>query len=363
MLLATAALAASDPNLAVTASIPSPSSNRLGPLHMYGLMIALGVVAAVEMGRWRWRDRGGNPDDVYAIALWAVPAGLVGARIYHVITDWSRLYSDGRFGDVFKVWNGGLGIPGGIAAGVGVGVWVAHRRGWRLGPGLDALIPGIPLAQAIGRIGNWWNQELFGGPTNLPWAVRIDEKHRPLQYIGSSTFHPTFLYEMLWNLALCGLLVWIDRKRRLRPGNLLPLYIGGYFLGRLWIEAMRVDTATEILGIRVNIWLSILGIGGALIAILVRGRWRRPDDSEEPYRDGHRWGEPDDDGSDAVPGTEATDDEAGAAQRQVAAAIVDADEQGDADEGRGAERGPGSDGGTEEGDDLSGEPAEGRPPR
>jgi prolipoprotein diacylglyceryl transferase len=310
---AASASAVGDPHAFVLGSIPSPSSNRLGPLHMYGLMIALGVIAAVEMGRVRWRARGGNPDDVYAVAFWAVPAGLVGARLYHVATDWNRLYSGGRWWpEAFKVWNGGLGIPGGAALGIAVGVWVAHRRGWRLGVGLDAIIPGIPLAQAIGRVGNWWNQELFGGPTSLPWGVQIDATHRPPQYMGSSTFHPTFLYEMLWNLALCYLLVRLDRTRRLRPGTTLPLYIGGYFLGRLWIEAMRVDTATEILGIRVNIWLSIIGIGGALIAVVARGLWRRPDDSDEPYRDGHRWSDPHDatETGDATEAQDATDQDA-----------------------------------------------------
>jgi prolipoprotein diacylglyceryl transferase len=272
------------------ASIPSPGSNQLGPLHMYGLMIALGVVAAVELGRYRWKARGGNPDDVYAIAFWAVPAGLIGARLYHVVTDWDLLYSGGRWRwDAFKVWEGGLGIPGGMAAGIAVGVWVAHRRGWRLSVGFDALVPGLPLAQAIGRFGNWWNQELFGGPTSLPWGVEIDPEHRPSEYIGSAVFHPTFLYEMVWNLALFGLLIWVDRKRSVRPGNLLALYVGGYFLGRLWIEAMRIDTASEILGLRVNIWLSILGIGGAVIALVARGLRRRPDDTDEPYLDGHRW--------------------------------------------------------------------------
>lgn len=292
-LSAVGALVVADPSTAALASIPSPSSNRLGPLHMYGLMIALGVIAAVELGRARWRARGGNPDDVYAIALWAVPAGLIGARLYHVVTDWNRLYSDGRWWpEAFKVWNGGLGIPGGAALGIAVGVWVAHHRGWRLGPGLDALIPGIPLAQAIGRVGNWWNQEVFGRPTSLPWGLEISPKNRPVDYLTSSTFHPTFLYELLWNLALCGLLIWLDRKRTLRPGTVLPLYVGGYFLGRLWIEALRSDEATHVLGLRVNIWLSIIGIAAAAIVLLVRGVRRRPGDSDEPYRDGHRWVDP-----------------------------------------------------------------------
>lgn len=265
-------------------SIPSPSSNRLGPFHMYGLMIALGVIAAVELGRKRWRERGGNADDVYAIAFLAVPAGLIGARLYHVLTDW-RSY-EGRWLDALEIWRGGLGIPGGMALGIAVGVWVAHRRGWRLSVGLDALVPGLPLAQAIGRLGNWWNQELFGRPSTLPWAVEIDLVHRPLEYVAYRTFQPTFLYELLWNLALCGFLLWIDRRRVLRPGNLLPLYVGIYFLGRLWIEALRVDPASTIGPFRVNVWLSIIGIAGAILVLALRGLRRRDEDSDEPYRPG-----------------------------------------------------------------------------
>lgn len=286
------------------ASIPSPSTNRLGPFHMYGLMIALGVLAAVELGRKRWRDRGGNADDVYAIAFLAVPAGLIGARIYHVLTDW-RSYQ-GRWADAFKIWDGGLGIPGGIALGVAVGVWVAHRRGWRVSVGLDALVPGLPLAQAIGRLGNWWNQELFGRPSTLPWAVEIDPVNRPLQYVAYSTFQPTFLYEMLWNLALCGFLLWIDRRRVLRPGNLLPLYVGIYFVGRLWIEALRIDTASMIGPFRINIWMSIIGIAGAVVVLAIRGVRRRPDDSDEPYREGFG---PRSDGASGAPDAAAADDE------------------------------------------------------
>jgi prolipoprotein diacylglyceryl transferase len=271
----------------VLGSIPSPSSGRLGPLNMYGLMIALGVLAAIELARVRWRARGGNPDDIYAIAIWGVPAGLIGARLYHLATDW-RAY-EGRWGDAVKIWEGGLGIPGGMALGVAVGVWVAHRRGMRLPVGLDTVAPALPLAQAIGRLGNYWNQELFGGPTDLPWGLEIDGENRPLEYAQYTTFHPTFLYELLWNLALAGLLILIDRRKVLRPGQLFPLYVGGYFLGRLWIEAMRIDDASIVLGLRVNIWISIIGIVGAAVVFLVRGVSRRPDDSDEPYRDGHRW--------------------------------------------------------------------------
>lgn len=274
------------------ASIPSPGSNTIGPFHMYGLMIALGVIAAVELGRRRWAARGGNPDDLYGIAFWAVPAGLIGARLYHLATDW-RQYQD-RWLDAFKIWNGGLGIPGGIALGVIVGLWVAHRRGARLSVILDAVVPALPLAQAIGRLGNWWNQELFGRPSSLPWAIRIDPIHRPIDYIGYSTFQPTFLYEMLWNLALCGLLILIDRKRALRPGNILPIYVGLYFVGRLWIESLRIDAASTIGPFRINIWMSIIGIGGAVIVLLVRGLRRTIDDIDEPYLDGHIWTPPTD---------------------------------------------------------------------
>lgn len=274
------------------ASIPSPGSNTIGPFHMYGLMIALGVIAAVELGRRRWAARGGNPDDLYAIAFWAVPAGLIGARLYHLATDW-RQYQD-RWLDAFKIWNGGLGIPGGIALGVIVGLWVAHRRGARLSVILDAVVPALPLAQAIGRLGNWWNQELFGRPSSLPWAIRIDPIHRPIDYIGYSTFQPTFLYEMLWNLALCGLLILIDRKRALRPGNILPIYVGLYFVGRLWIESLRIDAASTIGPFRINIWMSIIGIGGAVIVLLVRSLRRTIDDIDEPYLDGHIWTPPTD---------------------------------------------------------------------
>ncbi len=278
--------------LTLLGAIPSPSSNTLGPLHMYGLMIALGVVAAVELGRYRWRARGGDPDDIYAIAFWAVPAGLIGARLYHLATDW-RTYQ-GHWIDALKIWNGGLGIPGGMALGIIVGVIVARRRGMRLPPALDAVVPALPLAQAIGRLGNWWNQELFGRPTDLPWGLHIDVANRPLEYVTFSTFQPTFLYELLWNLALCGLLIWVDRKRVLRPGQLLPIYVGGYFLGRLWVEALRSDTASTVLGLRINIWISILGILAAAVVFTVRGLHRLPGDSDEPYDDGHRWSPPED---------------------------------------------------------------------
>jgi len=284
-------------------SLPSPASNEisLGPLGLraYGLAIAAGVLAAVWLARRRWAERGGDPEDVVSIALWAVPAGLIGARLYHVVTDWQKYFPDDPMG-AFAIWKGGLGIPGGIAAGVAVGLWVAHRRGIRLSVGMDVVAPALPLAQAIGRLGNWFNQELFGGPTTLPWGLEIDPANRPAAYLDVATFHPTFLYEALWNLALMWLLIVVDRRRVLRPGNVFALYVGGYFLGRLWVESLRVDPASLVAGVRVNIWISVVVVAAVIVVLGVRGLRRRPDDPESLYLDGHMFppdvtgsGEPD----------------------------------------------------------------------
>ena len=199
----------------LVASIPSPGFSvlHLGPLtlRLYGLCIAVGVIAAVTISSRRWAARGGNPDDIGTIALWAVPAGVIGARLYHVATDW-KTYS-GNWGQAFNITNGGLGIPGGVALGVIVGIIVVKKKGLPVAPLLDVVAPAIPVAQAIGRLGNWFNQELFGRPSTLPWALRIDPEHRPPGYEQFATFHPTFLYEALWTLALAGLLVGIDKKK------------------------------------------------------------------------------------------------------------------------------------------------------
>jgi prolipoprotein diacylglyceryl transferase len=299
----------------MVASIPSPSSNHWGPFHFYGLMIALGVFAAVEIASRRWRSRGGDPDDMWAIAIWAVPAGLIGARIYHLITDW-RTYIPHDVGGMVKIWDGGLGIPGGIIAGVGVGVYVAHRRGMRLSPGLDSVAPGMLVAQAIGRWGNWFNQELFGRPTTLPWALRIDVAHRPVQYLHYSTFQPTFLYESLWNLALAGVLVLLDRKRVVRPGRIFALYIGGYAFGRFFVELLRSDHASQILGIRVNVWVAAVTFVGVVIFLLLRGLKRRPGDDDQPYVDGHRFGEERAEAEGSEESGEADDAEAGVGEEE-----------------------------------------------
>ncbi|MEO6628301.1 MAG: prolipoprotein diacylglyceryl transferase [Aquihabitans sp.] len=268
--------------LALTASIPSPSFSvwKIGPLsiHVYGLCIALGVVAAVTISSKRWERRGGDPDDISTIALYAVPAGVIGARLYHVATDW-KTYEHNWVG-ALKITQGGLGIPGGILAGVLVGVVVARRRNLPVLDLLDVVAPAIPVAQAIGRFGNYFNQEVFGRPTTLPWGLEIDPSRRPARYLDSPLFHPTFLYEGLWNLALAALLIWLDKKRKLHRGELFTLYVLGYAVGRFWVEGLRSDPASLIFGIRINIWISLIA-GLAAITVFLVNRRRYPDGPPE----------------------------------------------------------------------------------
>ena len=254
---------------AVFGAIPSPSGSSIsiGPLELraYGLMIALGVLAAVMLSQKRLTARGGDPEVISTIAMWAVPAGLIGSRLYHVATDWRSFR--GRWEDVPALWQGGLGIPGGLMAGVLVGVLVARRSGLSTSMVLDVMIPTIPVAQAIGRWGNWFNQEVFGRPTDLPWALEIDAVHRPAAHLEAAAFHPTFLYEGLWNVALAVVLVRVERRSLLRPGYIVALWVFGYGLGRLWVEALRSDAASLIAGVRVNIWMALVAIVvGAVVA-------------------------------------------------------------------------------------------------
>lgn len=261
-------------------SIPSPSRNviEIGPLtlRMYGLCIAVGALVAVSFASRRWVARGGSPDDVGSIAIWAIPAGVIGARIYHVATDWKTYQGD--WGAALNITKGGLGIPGGIALGAIVGVLVVKRKGLPVKDLLDVAAPALPIAQAIGRLGNWFNQELFGRPTTLAWGLEIDPQNRPSGYEAYETFHPTFLYEALWNLSLAALLVWIDAKGKLRRGELFVLYVFGYSLGRLWVEEMRIDHASLIWGVRVNIWMSVIA-GLVAAGILV---WNRRGSASAP---------------------------------------------------------------------------------
>lgn len=255
------------------ASIPSPGSNSLeiGPLtfRYYGLMIALGVLAAVWLMTKRLEANGKAPEHATGLAMWAVPAGVVGARIYHVMTDWRSF--EGNWGEAFKIWEGGLGILGGVAGGVIASFFYMRHHGLKFGSTLDLIAPCMPLAQAVGRLGNWFNQELFGRPSDLPWALEIDQEHRPAQYRGDETFHPTFLYESLWNIGVIALLLRLEKTRRLRPGRLFVAYIALYSVGRLWIEAIRIDTASKVGGLRINLWVFSLVLIGAVIA-LVQGR-------------------------------------------------------------------------------------------
>jgi prolipoprotein diacylglyceryl transferase len=263
------------------ASIPSPARDSIdiGPLHLraYGLMIAIGVYVAVRWARARWEARGGTASEITDLAVWCVPAGLVGARLYHVITDW-QLFR-GHWIDVLKIWQGGLGIWGAIAGGAIAGVIVARRRGLDLPTLFDVAAPVIPVAQAIGRFGNWFNQELFGRPTDLPWALEIARDHRPERYIANPTFHPTFLYELLWNLALATALVWIDRHRPVRPPGLFALYVAGYCSFRICDELLRVDTAAHVLGLR---WNLLVAIAGTAIGVAWFVATQRPTAREGP---------------------------------------------------------------------------------
>jgi prolipoprotein diacylglyceryl transferase len=267
----------------VIASIPSPSSGELqiGPLaiHAYGMMIALGVIAAVWLsGRRLEQAHTGTRDDMGSVAMWGVGMGIVGARLYHVATDWSAFSDD--LGRIPQIWKGGLGIPGGLLFGIVAGLWAGRRRGISTAAMATASAPAIPLAQAIGRWGNWWNQELFGRATDLPWALEISDENLPAGVASGTTFHPTFLYESLWNLALCGALLYIDRRWKPRRGRLMALYLIGYAVGRFWVEGLRIDPAHESGGLRLNQWVALAVAVGALVYLLI-DRQRHPASAED----------------------------------------------------------------------------------
>jgi prolipoprotein diacylglyceryl transferase len=261
----------------ILASIPSPSSGviNLGPipLRAYALCIILGILAAVAVGDRRLVARGGPKGAMAEIATWAVPAGLIGARLYHVATNpelyWGHADSQGTVA-ALEIWHGGLGIWGGVLGGA-FGAWIAaRRRGLPLSIVADALAPGLVLAQAIGRWGNYFNQELFGRPTSLPWGLEISPTHRPPGYETATTFHPTFLYESLWDIGVALLVIWVDRRVHLTRGRAFALYVAAYTLGRFWIEDLRIDDAHKFLGLRLNDWVSVVVFAGAIAFLLFR---------------------------------------------------------------------------------------------
>jgi prolipoprotein diacylglyceryl transferase len=260
------------------ASIPSPSSGvlHLGPLPLraYALFIILGIVVAVVVGERRLVARGAPKGLAADVATWAVPFGLVGSRIYHVLTNPELYWGDDGQGTLaaFEIWNGGLGIWGGIAGGA-VGAYIAGRRAnVRFSILADSFAPGLALAQAIGRLGNYFNQELSGRRTDLPWGLEIDPEHQPAGTVSDQvlTYHPTFLYELLWNVGVALLVIWADRRWRLTRGRAFALYAAAYTAGRFWIEALRVDDAHKFLGLRLNDWTSIVVFAAAVGFLVVR---------------------------------------------------------------------------------------------
>jgi prolipoprotein diacylglyceryl transferase len=261
------------------AFIPSPSSNgfHLGPLfvHAYGLMYVLGASGAIVLTVWRWEKQGGRRELVYDVAMWGFPAGLVGARLYNLATSWNEVPH--HWWGPFAIWKGGLGIWGGVAAGALVGLWRLRRAGADVNAFMDAVAPGLLVAQAIGRIGNYFNQELFGGPTTLPWGLEIDPAHRPAGYQHYATFHPTFLYELIFDLALSVALIVLGRGRRVRSPGLFALYVAGYSGFRIFEELLRVDPSHRILGLRLNFYVAtLLTLAGSAWFVRIQLRARLP---------------------------------------------------------------------------------------
>jgi len=276
----------------VLAYFPSPSQGvwHLGPIPIraYALFIIAGIIAALLIGDRRWEARGGERGVIYDIALWAVPFGLVGGRLYHLATDWRTYFADGGAGPIaaLRIWDGGLGIWGAVALG-GVGAWIACRRRDIPLPAFgDAIAPGIVLAQAIGRLGNYFNQELYGRETAMPWGLEIFYRRDPAGFVdvhsldGVSTgqlamiVQPTFLYELLWNLLVFAILIVIDRRFTIGHGRLFAAYVGLYCVGRFGVELLRDDTATHIAGIRINSFTSTFVLIGAVVYLILAPKGR-----------------------------------------------------------------------------------------
>ncbi|MBO0842011.1 MAG: prolipoprotein diacylglyceryl transferase [Nocardioides sp.] len=299
---------------ALPLSIPSPANGvwHLGPVPIrgYALMIILGIIVAVWVSERRWVARGGRPGEIQDIAIWAVPFGLVGGRIYHVITDHDLYFGgpDTKWYHAFFIWQGGLGVWGAIALGAVGAIIGARRRHIRVWPLLDTLAPSCLLAQGIGRWGNWFNQELFGRPTDLPWALKIDAAKWPAPYDPDgrlpstvsadhtyALFHPTFLYEFVWDIVLFFVIVYLAKRLRLGGGRVLALYVMAYCLGRGLIETLRIDNVElqNVLGLRWSEWMSILlfliaAAWWAYVTFTGRGRLEESvyDDGFAPAADG-----------------------------------------------------------------------------
>jgi prolipoprotein diacylglyceryl transferase len=299
--------------MTLLATIPSPTQGvwDLGPLPIraYALCIIAGIIAAAWIAERRWVARGGAPGDVLDISVWAVPFGIVGGRIYHVITTPAPFFGAGGHPlKAFAIWEGGLGIWGAIALG-GVGAWIACRRkGIPLPAFADALAPGLLVAQAIGRLGNWFNNELHGGPTSLPWKLKVYEwsdghavRGADGQPVVAGYFHPTFLYELIWNLLAAAVVVWADRRFRLGHGRAFALYVATYCLGRLWVELLRDDPAEHFFGIRLNVFTAIIvGLAAVAYFVAMRGRPREVITRGEDVRRAAGEPEPDDDVADVT---------------------------------------------------------------
>jgi prolipoprotein diacylglyceryl transferase len=259
------------------AFIPPPPANgvQIGPLflHFYGLCIAIGVLAAFWLANRRWVQAGGKPGELERAGIWAVAAGFLGGRLGYVVTHTGDFH--GRWWEVLYIWQGGLALYGGLTLGILTGLWVARRQGLPVLRALDAAIPAIPLAQAFGRWGNYFNQELFGTPTTVPWALEVDPEHRPERYAEFATFHPTFLYESLYNLLVVAVLIWVGARRRLRPGSLALLYLILYGAGRFLLELLRTDTTYRLFGLSRNAYVSLALVVGGSVWLALRER-RRP---------------------------------------------------------------------------------------
>jgi prolipoprotein diacylglyceryl transferase len=277
----------------VVASIPSPSSGvfHLGPLtiHMYGVMLLLGIAACIWLTGIRWVRWGGDWDLVYRVALWGVVAGIVGARLYHDATSWNQDPAiHEHWWGFAAVWQGGLGIWGAIPFGVAAGAWIVRRSGSSVRLLMDAVAPGLLLAQGIGRWGNYWNQELYGKPTSLPWALRIDASHQSsilprYQHAPYGYYTPTFLYEFVWDLFGVLVLLGVDRRFRIRRPALFALYVVWYCAFRSYEEVLRIDPSNHLLGMRINFWVS-LGVGICALGFFLRWQLRREPGQERPAR-------------------------------------------------------------------------------